>query len=265
MNYKVGDVVKVRKDLKLGGSYGGQTFVPSMKRLEKVTIRKIFDDRLPYYLVDENQFLYTDEMFEDDKSRIKVGDKVRSKAKDESYLLTGKVVFKEEDANTIWYLVYFGEDFQGHDGYLGPCGLTSGLKLNSTGNWWMYESDLDVIYDDDDDDKKITKFSTGAVRDEASGKPEMDLIPWDLMGRLAKHYGNGAKKYGKDNWRLGQNKSHTFASLIRHAMAYWAGKDDEDHLSAIIWNAFSLMNVDTYFKDNDDLNDLNSQVKADND
>lgn len=102
----------------------------------------------------------------------------------------------------------------------------------------------------------VTQFSTGAVRDIAIDKPEMDLIPWDLMGRVAKHYGLGAKKYGKNNWRLGQKKSHTFASLIRHAMAYWMGKTDEDHLSAIIWNAFSLMLVDTYFKDNEDLNDL---------
>lgn len=113
------------------------------------------------------------------------------------------------------------------------------------------------------DSGKKTEFSTGAVRDDASSKPPMDLIPWDLLTRVAYWYGAGAEKYGKNNWRLGQKKSHVFASMMRHAIKYWNGETDEDHLSAVIWNAFSLMNVDTYFSSNKDLNDTGPEVRGD--
>lgn len=92
--------------------------------------------------------------------------------------------------------------------------------------------------------KPIREFSTGAVRDTDVGKPDMDLLPWHLMFRLAHHYTKGAEKYGKGNWMLGQPKSTTFASLVRHLISYRLGVTDEDHLSAVIWNAFSMMHVD---------------------
>lgn len=106
---------------------------------------------------------------------------------------------------------------------------------------------------------KQTAFSTGAVRDDASNKPDLELLPWDLLPRVATWYTLGANKYGRNNWRLGQKKSHVFASMMRHSIKYWIGQTDEDHLAAIIWNAFSLMNVDTYFFNHPDLNDLGGQ------
>ena len=100
----------------------------------------------------------------------------------------------------------------------------------------------------------VRTFVTGAVRDTDEGKPDMDLLPWELLFRLAYHYTAGAKKYGKGNWRKGQPKSATFASLMRHAVKYRMGMTDEDHLSAIIWNAFSLMHVDnTLLRDHPEL------------
>jgi len=102
------------------------------------------------------------------------------------------------------------------------------------------------------------EFSTGAVRDTEEGKPPMEFIPWDLMDRVAEHYGAGAKKYGEDNWRLGQPKKAVYASLMRHARKYFMGDDSEDHLSAIIWNAFSLMHTDVYYKGDKYLDNLQS-------
>ena len=96
----------------------------------------------------------------------------------------------------------------------------------------------------------MREFETGAVRDSVEGKPPMRLIPWDLIrNRLAYHYGDGAEKYGEENWRKGQPKDATFDSLLRHLVAYRNGETDEDHLSAIIWNAFSMMHVDEYMLD----------------
>lgn len=100
-----------------------------------------------------------------------------------------------------------------------------------------------------------TYFASGAVRDSAEGKPRMELLPFDLLERLAVWYGEGAKKYGDNNWRKGQKKSHVLGSLIRHLSKYMRGETDEDHLAAIIWNAFSLMNVDMYYSDNLQIND----------
>lgn len=103
---------------------------------------------------------------------------------------------------------------------------------------------------------KKRKFTTGSVRDDATGKPRMELIPYDLLMRVSVWYALGADKYGDNNWRLGQPKSAVMGSLLRHLTKYMMGMTDEDHLSAVIWNAFSLMNVDMYYKDNTDLNNL---------
>ena len=101
---------------------------------------------------------------------------------------------------------------------------------------------------------KVRQFESGAVRDDNTGKPRMELLPFDLLERVSKWYGLGAEKYGDNNWRLGQPKREVMGSLIRHLTKYMKGDTDEDHLSAVIWNAFSLMNVDEYYKENEYLN-----------
>lgn len=107
---------------------------------------------------------------------------------------------------------------------------------------------------------KIRQFKTGAVRDDGSGKPRMELLPLDLLERVSKWYGLGAEKYGDNNWRLGQPKREVIGSLIRHLSKYMRGDDDEDHLSAVIWNALCLMNVDEYYPDNPDLNNFETVI-----
>lgn len=103
---------------------------------------------------------------------------------------------------------------------------------------------------------KTRTFSTGSQRDDATGKPMMQLLPFDLLMRVAKWYTLGAEKYGHHNWRLGQPQSECMGSLLRHLTYYAMGKRDEDHLSAIVFNALSMMNVDEKFKDNEELYDL---------
>lgn len=93
-------------------------------------------------------------------------------------------------------------------------------------------------------------FATGAVRDSAKGKPRMELLPYDLLERVAEWYALGAEKYKDNNWRKGQPQSAVIGSLMRHLSKYMRGMTDEDHLAAIVWNALSLMNADTYHKDN---------------
>lgn len=85
------------------------------------------------------------------------------------------------------------------------------------------------------------EFSTGAVRDTQEGKPRYSLIPPAPLKRLAELYTRGAEKYDAYNWHKGQPTSRIFDSLLRHIEAYRLGDRSEDHLAAVSWNAFAMM------------------------
>lgn len=79
MKYKVGDKVRVRKDLVLGKDYENFTFVGTMEKLRGkfVTIKNAFTDS--YYIEeDTDEYSWTDEMLE---PVITNWDKVKEKAK----------------------------------------------------------------------------------------------------------------------------------------------------------------------------------------
>ncbi len=94
------------------------------------------------------------------------------------------------------------------------------------------------------DSGKRQEFNTGSVRDTRDGKGRFDLISPLALKRLAKHYENGAVKYGDRNWEKGQPMSRYIDSLIRHAYCLLEGKKDEDHASAIAWNAFAYIHTE---------------------
>lgn len=100
-------------------------------------------------------------------------------------------------------------------------------------------------------------FSSGSCRDSDEGKPKMELLPLDILMRVSQWYTLGSVKYGDNNWRKGQPQSVCVGSLLRHLTKYCMGMRDEDHLSAVVFNALSLMNVDMYFQDNKELYDIN--------
>lgn len=66
MRYKVGDKVKVRKDLIEGTDYGGEGVVEEMLefRGKEVTIQKVMFDREYVILEDRDNWYWTEEMFE---------------------------------------------------------------------------------------------------------------------------------------------------------------------------------------------------------
>ena len=104
-----------------------------------------------------------------------------------------------------------------------------------------------------------TAFPSGARRDSAVGKPRMSLLPLDLLRRVSDWLALGAKLHGDNNWRKGQTQSRCFDSLMRHAEAFQSGDRVEDHLSAIIFNALSIMNVEEYYRDDPMLADMYAQ------
>lgn len=90
------------------------------------------------------------------------------------------------------------------------------------------------------DSGERTEYESGAVRDLKEGKGRMDLVPWNVVIRLSKHYEKGAKKYEERNWEKGI-PSHSFLdSAFRHLAKYAEGYDDEDHLISAIWNLFGI-------------------------
>lgn len=90
------------------------------------------------------------------------------------------------------------------------------------------------------DSGKRSEFSTGAVRDIQEGKGRFDLVPWDTVWALAKHYEKGCQKYGDRNWEKGIPTSRYFDSAMRHMVKFYLGMDDENHLIAALWNITCL-------------------------
>lgn len=80
------------------------------------------------------------------------------------------------------------------------------------------------------------EFDTGAVRDMATGKGRMDLLPWAAIMEVSKHCENGAIKYGEHNVDKGLPVSSFCDSAARHLAKYIDGWEDEPHLLASAWN-----------------------------
>lgn len=57
-----------------------------------------------------------------------------------------------------------------------------------------------------------------------------------LMLDVAKHFENGALKYGEHNWEKGIPISRYIDSAVRHLMKDCACETDEDHAAAFVWN-----------------------------
>lgn len=94
------------------------------------------------------------------------------------------------------------------------------------------------------DSGKRQEFETGSKRDTRDGKGRFDLIPSYALTRLARHYENGAKKYGDRNWEKGQPLARYLDSMIRHAYKFLGGSREEDHLAAVAWNALSYIETE---------------------
>lgn len=100
-----------------------------------------------------------------------------------------------------------------------------------------------------DSGKEYTNFDSGSVRDTNEGKPRYDLIPTYPLRRLAMHYYNGMEKYGERNWEAGQPLMRYIESAFRHFEDMRAGKIDEDHASAVLWNIMGYMATEQWIKD----------------
>ena len=84
-------------------------------------------------------------------------------------------------------------------------------------------------------------FSTGAVRENKTGKGRCDLLPMCALIRLSKHFEAGTEAHGERNWELGIPIHSFMDSALRHLFKYIDGAIDEDHLAAAAWNIMCAM------------------------
>ena len=64
----------------------------------------------------------------------------------------------------------------------------------------------------------------------------MFTTPYHAYLELAKHFENGMRKYGIDNWKKGIETRSYIDSAVRHYCKHKAGFNDEPHDVACLWN-----------------------------
>jgi hypothetical protein len=57
-----------------------------------------------------------------------------------------------------------------------------------------------------------------------------------MILETSKHYEEGAKKYGENNWQKGLPVNCYLDSAIRHYLKHRRGDKDEPHDRAVVWN-----------------------------
>ena len=58
----------------------------------------------------------------------------------------------------------------------------------------------------------------------------------DMLLEVAKHFEEGAKKYGENNWQKGLPANCYIDSAVRHYLKWLRGDKDEFHDRAFVWN-----------------------------
>ena len=65
--------------------------------------------------------------------------------------------------------------------------------------------------------------------------------PSTMFLEVAKHFEEGAKKYGENNWQKGIPTHCYIDSAVRHYLKYLRGDTDEPHDRAFVWNLLCCM------------------------
>jgi hypothetical protein len=94
-------------------------------------------------------------------------------------------------------------------------------------------------------DGPVATRPSGMMKEDA-GKPQPTLIPTGFLWRLSRHMSAGAKKYGRNNWKLGNSAKELDDfrdAAFRHFLAWLDDEEDEDHLAAVSFNMWAADHV----------------------
>lgn len=65
--------------------------------------------------------------------------------------------------------------------------------------------------------------------------------PYTMLLEVSKHFEEGAKKYGENNWQKGIPTHCYIDSAVRHYLKWLRGDQDEPHDRAFVWNLLCCM------------------------
>jgi Domain of unknown function (DUF5664) len=102
-------------------------------------------------------------------------------------------------------------------------------------------NDLGVAGLYDNDFETYKKPDVGGVKHD-SGKPDFTYISYELLEQIALVREFGAKKYSRDNWKLGFKVTRSLAAVLRHIFLFLRGEtlDPESGLSHLAHAACGL-------------------------
>lgn len=91
------------------------------------------------------------------------------------------------------------------------------------------------------DKSKIEVLDDWTLRENKSEKLRPDLIPIEMIRKLALHYTNWIKVYWEWQWENGWESmiKSCKQSAYRHFLAWMAWEEDEPHDMALVWNIFT--------------------------
>ena len=106
---------------------------------------------------------------------------------------------------------------------------------------------------------EVIHYEGGGVRESAMGKGTYRFTPTVALRRLSMRYQYGELKYGAtDNFKKGLPVSNCWDSAMRHLVAYMDGDNSEDHLAAVAWNVFAMMEME---KSHPEMMDIEARQK----
>ena len=89
-------------------------------------------------------------------------------------------------------------------------------------------------------DAPVVTNEKGGKQSKVLGR--FDLLPPRALIEVAKVLEEGANKYGEENWRQIESRSH-LNHILQHAAAYLANDNSDDHLSHLCCRAMMLLEM----------------------
>ena len=114
----------------------------------------------------------------------------------------------------------------------GRCDL---MPLNVVG----YILEDNVLVDIENFKENGDPYTLAEVLRHFNGYTYMNI--YTMFLEVAKHFEEGAKKYGENNWQKGIPTKHYIDSAVRHYLKHLRGDQDEPHDRAFVWNIMCCM------------------------
>lgn len=96
----------------------------------------------------------------------------------------------------------------------------------------------------------LEQFAIERYADESNENETCTKVYCDMLLEVAKHFEEGAKKYGESNWRRGIPEWCYIDSATRHYLKWRRGDRDEFHCRAFCWNLMCcIWEVDHHVKE----------------